>query len=98
MKYKGFVIAPDFYPDGGTRKNPKPDYYNILDPMNNGRKHSAEDTIEACKRSIDELLVTLNMKSNNLRDWEKLEGFKLEDFNYWPIDEVQAWVKRVSQG
>lgn len=84
MKYKGFVIQPvpllDYKPDpkslSGEWKAVKVgvEYYEILDPIENDKRLWAEDTIQECKRGIDELLVKLSMKDNTKKSWDKLEA------------------------
>lgn len=84
MKYRGFVIiahyatGSDFDIKNGqiVTRNPKKqdiEYYNILDPMENMRKHCAESTIVECKATIDALLLTLGMVSNSPKEWAKLD-------------------------
>lgn len=86
MKYKGFIISPVYSicADWDINKNgliyskrPKVkdiEYYEILDPMENGRRYCAENSIAECKAEIDRLLVILNMKDNTPASWVKLEG------------------------
>lgn len=98
MKYKGFVIKPvhewDCKPDpkslSGQWKDVKGNviYYEILDPMEGGNRHCCEDTIQECKRTIDELLSHLNMKDNTFKSWESLEGFDPSMFNIVDINEL----------
>lgn len=100
MKYKGFVIKPvrqwDWKPDpnslSGQWKDVKGEviYYEILDPMEGGRWHCCEFTMEECKRTIDELLTFLSLKDNTLKSWEKLEGFDPSEFNIVDIDELNG--------
>ena len=84
MKYRGFVIVPhfavgsDFNIRNGSiiARNPtKKDIerYDVLDPMENMRKHCSENSVIECKAEIDRLLSILNMKSNNPREWAKLD-------------------------
>lgn len=86
MKYKGFVIEP-YYSVGsqirefasGVMVDRKPtqkdiEGYNILDPMENGNRWGAENTISECKETIDRLLEKMGMKSNLPKEWAKLEA------------------------
>lgn len=86
MKYKGFIITP-IYSVGSDwdidkngiiySKKPKVkdiEYYEILDPTENGRRYCAENSIAECKAEIDRLLSVLGMKDNTPASWAKLEG------------------------
>lgn len=84
MNYRGFIIQPhysvgsDFTVKNGQVIDRKPtkkdiEYYDILDPMEDMRKHCAESTLEECKETIDKLLKLLNMKSNLPCEWAKLD-------------------------
>jgi hypothetical protein len=100
MKYKGFVIKPvhewDCKPDpkslSGQWKDVKGKviYYEILDPMEGGKRWMAGSTVEECKESIRDLLELMNMKDNSLASWEKLEGFDPLDFNIVDINELDT--------
>jgi len=87
MKYKGFEIIPvyhagsDFNVKNGVVKACKPKsadiaYYDIIDPIENNKKHCAEFTIKECKKTIDGLLKLLGMVDNTQKSWDKLEGSK----------------------
>ena len=84
MKYKGFIISPvysicaDWKLDKNNIVVPKKktakdiEYYEILDPMENGKRYCAENSITECKAEIDRLLIVLNMKDNTPASWAKL--------------------------
>ena len=84
MKYKGFIVSPVYYVTAGwdidkngvvydKKKTAKDiEYYEILDPMENGKCHCAENSIAECKAEIDRLLLLLNMKDNTPASWAKL--------------------------
>lgn len=86
MKYKGFIISPVYYVTAGwdidkngavydKKKTAKDiEYYEILDPMENGKRYCAENSIAECKAEIDRLLSVLGMKDNTPASWAKLEG------------------------
>ena len=85
MKYKGFIISPvysicaDWKLDKNntviSKKKTSKDieYYEILDPMENGKRYCAENSITECKAEIDRLLIVLNMKDNTPASWAKLD-------------------------
>lgn len=84
MKYRGFVIVPhfavgsDFNIRNGVviaRKPTKKDieYYDILDPIEDMRKHCSEGSVAECKAEVDRLLSVLNMNSNSPSEWAKLD-------------------------
>jgi len=75
MKYKGFVILPEYHAGADfkvvnsvviPRKPRKQDvaYYVIYDPLNGMKRWIAEDTVVECKKTIDEFLEKNNLKKN----------------------------------
>ena len=84
MKYRGFIISPvysicaDWKLDKNNTIVPKKkatkdiEYYEILDPMENGKRYCAENSIIECKAEIDRLLIVLNTKDNTPTSWSKL--------------------------
>ena len=85
MKYKGFEIEPSYFV-GSTFvitkddqvKDRKPtrkdvEYYEVFDPMENGKRSFAEDDIKTCKQEIDRILGIMGMKDNKPETWAKLE-------------------------
>lgn len=86
MKYKGFEIQPSYYvgtnfrvlADGRCvdRKPTKQDveYYEVFDPMENGRRFFAENDVQTCKDEIDRILGEMGMPDNTPESWAKLES------------------------
>jgi len=84
MKYKGFIVSPVYYVTAGwnidkngvvydKKKTAKDiEYYEILDPMENGKRYCAENSIAECKAEIDRLLTVLNMRDNTPASWAKM--------------------------
>jgi len=90
MKFKGFVILPEYYvgstftvnENTGAVKNRKPtnkdiEYYVIYDPMEGMKRWIAEFTVQQCKTTILDFLHKVNMKDNNPSSWAKLEMSEL---------------------
>lgn len=84
-KYKGFVLEPVFYVGSGcktlrcgriverTQTRHDIEYWEIIDPMENNRRHGAETTLQECKDRIDAMLKDMNMKDNTPASWAALE-------------------------
>ncbi len=83
MKYRGFIIekvalaGADFdFDENGLmiKRTIKSDewYYEVLDPMENGKTFCTELTMSEAKRAVDDLLVVLNMRDNTPKSWAKL--------------------------
>lgn len=86
MKYRGFVITPEYncgahfkiLKGSGAVVDRKPtkadiEYYVIYDPMENMGRWGAGDDVYDCKKQIDSLLRKMGMKSNLPKEWEKLD-------------------------
>lgn len=73
-----------------TRKPSKADidHYEILDPVEGGRRWIAEDTVDEAKATIDRFLNDSNMKDNTVSSWEKLDGYNPAQLNVVDIHEL----------
>lgn len=99
MKYRGFVLQPEYFigsdyrvlADGRVvdRKPTRKDieYYEILDPMENMDRHGAENTIAECKSRIDALLKVCGMESNSKECWDKIGGYPIRIIERQQIDD-----------
>lgn len=89
MRFKGFNIVPHYSvcadwkiaeSTGGVVPKSKSsediEYYEILDPINNDNRWIAEFTISECKETINQWLMSVNMKDNSPKSWERLEKVK----------------------
>ena len=77
MKYKGFEIVADYFVGSdftidkhGKVKDRKPTSkdiacYIIYDPVENGKRWIAENTIKECKETIDSFLSRNGLKRNS---------------------------------
>ena len=86
MRYKGFIINPVYSLCADWRLNKhgsvvakrvKPadiEYYEVLDPIDGGKRFFAENTIVDCQREINRILVKLGMKDNTKKSWDLLEN------------------------
>jgi hypothetical protein len=86
MRYKGFIINPVYSLCADWRldkhgsvvaKRVKPsdiEYYEVLDPIENGKRFFAENTIVDCQREINRILHNLGMKDNTQKSWDLLEN------------------------
>lgn len=85
MKYRGFVIEKrpmtgadfDFNEHGqliGRKVRPGEWYFDVLDPIDGGRKFCTEFSMVQAKKAVDDLLVVLCMKDNTPKAWAKLEA------------------------
>ena len=78
MKYKGFIINPVYSLCADWRldkhgsvvakrvKRSDIEYYEVLDPIENGKRFFAENTITECKLEINRILFKLGMKTNKV--------------------------------
>lgn len=86
MKYKGFIINPVYSLCADWRldkhgsvvakrvKSSDIEYYEVLDPIEGGKRFFAENTIDECKSEINRILVKLGMKDNTRKSWDLLEN------------------------
>lgn len=84
MRYKGFIINPVYSACADWRldkhesvvakgvKSSDIEYYEVLDPIDGGKRFFAENTIAECKSEIDRILVILGMKDNTKKSWDSL--------------------------
>lgn len=47
--------------------------FGMDDPMENGKRYCAENSISECKAEIDRLLTVLNMHDNTPASWAKID-------------------------
>jgi hypothetical protein len=86
MRYKGFIIDPVYSACADWRltkngavvakrvKSSDIEYYEILDPIEGGKRFFAENTIAECKSEINRILAILGMKDNTQKSWDLLEN------------------------
>jgi len=90
IKYKGFVLHrvdqirdfrvdqnhPGVYHDCGKREL---SHYEILDPTENMGVYCCSSTLKEAKADVVKLLAILDMKSNEQKEWDKLDWTKPEE-------------------